>query len=521
MSLRATTWERTPAGPSRSPRPVHIASIPCGPTTPTTGVVIYGNFIGTNAAGTGAVGNGSGGISLGCGASNTSVGATSAGAGNVISGNSSVASSAPGIGVSSTASGNVIQGNLIGTNPSGTAALPNFLGIDLEGAVGVTVGGTSAAARNVISGNSNTGVRISSGSNHTVQGNFIGTDATGASALGNNNQGLRIDNSTGNVVGGSAAGAGNVISANSDVAVRITTASNNTIQKNVIGLNAAGSALLGNLGGGVYVFGGTGNRITANSIDGNTNLGIDLGGDGVTPNDPCDPDAGSNNLQNYPVLTSVSSGGGSTTIQGTLNSTANTSFTVEFFSSPACDPSGFGEGRVYLGSAVVATDGTCSATFNTTLPVSINTGDRVTATATDPAGNTSEFSACSPTPGQYFTVAPCRVADTRNLIGPYGGPALAANADRTFVIATQCGIPSSATAVAFNFTVTQPTALGDLRVIPAGVGLPLVSVMNWRPGQTRANNAVVSLGPAGDIVAHVDQGSGTVHFIIDVNGYFQ
>jgi len=61
----------------------------------------------------------------------------------------------------------------------------------------------------------------------------------------------------------------------------------------------------------------------------------------------------------------------------------------------------------------------------------------------------------------------------------------------------------------------------ESRVVPAGVGLPLVSVMNWRPGQTRANNAVVSLGPSGDIVAHVDQASGTVHFIIDVNGYFQ
>ncbi len=121
----------------------------------------------------------------------------------------------------------------------------------------------------------------------------------------------------------------------------------------------------------------------------------------------------------------------------------------------------------------------------------------------------------------FFTVSPCRVADTRNPNGSYGGPALAANADRTFVIANRCGIPLAASAVAFNFTITQPTALGALRIVPAGVGLPLVSVMNWRPGQTRANNAIVSLGPVGDIVAHVDQSSGTVHFIIDVNGYFQ
>jgi DNA-binding beta-propeller fold protein YncE len=126
-----------------------------------------------------------------------------------------------------------------------------------------------------------------------------------------------------------------------------------------------------------------------------------------------------------------------------------------------------------------------------------------------------------PAGAQLNTVTPCRLADTRDPVGPYGGPALAANADRTFVITTKCGIPPGARAVAFNFTITQPTGLGDLRVFPGGVGLPLVSVINWRPGQTRANNAVVSLGPSGDIVVHVDQASGTVHLIIDVNGYFQ
>jgi hypothetical protein len=120
----------------------------------------------------------------------------------------------------------------------------------------------------------------------------------------------------------------------------------------------------------------------------------------------------------------------------------------------------------------------------------------------------------------YFTVSPCRVADTRNPNGPYGGPALAANADRSFVIGGQCGIPATAQAVSFNFTVTQPTGQGDLRTFPGGAGLPLVSTLNWRPGQTRATNAVISLGPSGDVVVHVDQFSGTVHFITDVNGYF-
>ena len=127
----------------------------------------------------------------------------------------------------------------------------------------------------------------------------------------------------------------------------------------------------------------------------------------------------------------------------------------------------------------------------------------------------------APPGAQFNTLTPCRVADTRNPAGPYGGPALSAGANRTFVIGGQCGIPSNAGAVAFNFTVTQPTGLGDVRIFPAGGTLPLVSTLNWSPGQTRANNAVISLGASGDITVHVDQASGTVHFIIDVNGYFQ
>jgi hypothetical protein len=120
----------------------------------------------------------------------------------------------------------------------------------------------------------------------------------------------------------------------------------------------------------------------------------------------------------------------------------------------------------------------------------------------------------------FYTLTPCRVIDTRNPTGPYGGPALAANADRTFVLIGQCAIPSSAKAVSINVTITQPTALGDLRLYPGGA-LPLVSAINYRARQTRANNAIITLGTAGDIAAHCDQASGSVHFILDVNGYFQ
>jgi hypothetical protein len=120
-----------------------------------------------------------------------------------------------------------------------------------------------------------------------------------------------------------------------------------------------------------------------------------------------------------------------------------------------------------------------------------------------------------------FTVTPCRLVDTRNPTGPLGGPALAAGQNRVFTLVGQCGLPSGATALSVNVTVTQPTAPGDLRLYPGGSALPLVSAINYRAGQTRANNAIVSLGAAGDLAVQCDQSAGSVHFILDVNGYFQ
>jgi hypothetical protein len=121
-----------------------------------------------------------------------------------------------------------------------------------------------------------------------------------------------------------------------------------------------------------------------------------------------------------------------------------------------------------------------------------------------------------------FTVTPCRVIDTRNATGPYGGPALAGGSVRTFVLGGQCGIPAGASAVSLNVTVTQSTGPGDVRLFAGGSTLPLVSTLNYGTGQTRANNATVTLGIGGDMSVRVDQaGGGTVQFIADVNGYFQ
>jgi len=119
-----------------------------------------------------------------------------------------------------------------------------------------------------------------------------------------------------------------------------------------------------------------------------------------------------------------------------------------------------------------------------------------------------------------YTVTPCRLVDTRNPAGPLGGPALAAGQDRVFTLAGQCGLPAGIRAVSVNITVTQPTAAGYLTLYPGGPA-PLTSSMNYRAGQTRANNAVLAVGGSGEIGVRCGQASGTTQFVLDVNGYFQ
>ncbi|HTC86566.1 MAG TPA: S-layer homology domain-containing protein, partial [Candidatus Acidoferrum sp.] len=148
-----------------------------------------------------------------------------------------------------------------------------------------------------------------------------------------------------------------------------------------------------------------------NTIAFNGGLGIDLFPPGVTPNDLCDGDTGPNNLQNFPVLSSIQLDLGSTQIQGSLNSAAGTIYRVEFFASFACDPSGYGPGHKFLGSVDRTTDAGCNVALSANLPVSA-LGPWITATATDPGGNTSEFSACLAIPSPSVTA-----------ISPTSGPA--------------------------------------------------------------------------------------------------
>jgi hypothetical protein len=124
----------------------------------------------------------------------------------------------------------------------------------------------------------------------------------------------------------------------------------------------------------------------------------------------------------------------------------------------------------------------------------------------------------------FYTVTPCRLVDTRNAAGTYGGPALAGGGgERAFPAAGQCGVPIDAAAIAINVTVVQPTGPGDLRLFPSGIGLPLISMINFASGQVRANNGVLSLGSGalGSFVVHNDMASGSVHLLVDVAGYFR
>ena len=275
------------------------------------------------------------------------------------------------------AGGNVIEGNYIGTDVSGTLALGNYSGVFITNdSDNNIIGGTTPAARNLISGNMSSGIEFGSApgaepTGNQIRGNFIGTKANGTQALGNL-VGVWIVAAPGNTIGGTASGEGNTIAFNG--------------------------------GDGVAVSSGTGNVIRRNSIFSNTGLGIELAPDGVTPNDTGDGDTGPNNLQNFPVVTSVVVG--STTVQGTLNSTANTQFTLEFFYSSSCDPSGNGEGENFLGSTTETTNGSGDAPFTVVFPDTVPLGRFITATATDPGGNTSEFSGCIPAAGPTPTPTP-------------------------------------------------------------------------------------------------------------------
>ena len=238
----------------------------------TSGNVLFGNKIGTDANGTAALGNAVAGILIDIDAANDTIGGTAAGAGNVVSGNLSQNVVIAG----SSVSGNAVLGNMIGTDVQGTAGLnPAADGVYLAAARDNTIGGTAAGAGNVISGN-RIGVYVSSGTTGTVvSGNKIGTTVRGTAAVGNAGGGVAVTfGASANTVGGTAAGAGNLISGNNSFGVLINGfgTTRNAVLGNRIGTDVSGTAAVGNAGDGVLI----GGRAVANTVGGSTAGAINL-----------------------------------------------------------------------------------------------------------------------------------------------------------------------------------------------------------------------------------------------------
>ncbi|HUA65564.1 MAG TPA: M12 family metallopeptidase [Alphaproteobacteria bacterium] len=322
--------------------------------------IISGNYIGPDAAGTNSPGVQTYGIGVLTSTSGNVIGGTSAGAGNVLSGNT-----AYGIFIQGPdASGNVVEGNLIGTDSTGTNALPNGgWGIGIwNDANSNVIGGTTPAARNVISGNTGAGygIAIGTANSNVVEGNYIGTDVSGKLPVPNSFAGLAVESgSVGNVIGGTAAGAGNVI------------------DYNYIGV-------------AVYQSNTTNNAIRGDSIFDNTWLGIDLDG---FPGDHVGFEAGPNDWQNYPVITNAFGYGGSTIVQGNFNSLPNDTYFIDFYVNSVEESYGYGQGQVYIGSKTVTTSGAGNALFAYTNSSANYAGQYISATATAATGDSSEFAA--------------------------------------------------------------------------------------------------------------------------------
>ncbi len=387
---------------------------------------IQGNFFGTNTAGTAAEGITQGPLYL-SDSPNSSVGGptlvTGQAPGNVLSG-----SLGYGVYIAGTFGANVnttVQGNLVGTNATGTAALPNVYGIAVVAVQGVLVGGTTAMTRNVVSGNSFDGVELNSAYNNTVSGNYIGTDITGSAALGNG-VGIFLAGShtagTFNTIGGTTAGSANVISGSNgtsgpgkgDGIVSNDGSVEDRVLGNLIGTTASGTGALPNAANGIETINGGRMQIGApNGVGSNTitrNLGAGIraqrggpiifgnsivanGGLGIANDSPA---AGMPTFQ----VTTVTPVAGGSRIQGTLTGVfAANDYTIQFYANTDCDPSGAGEGEFYLVSGVAHATVAGTLAVDLTSPTAVTAGQAVTGTVTlqNPTQGlltTSNFTTC-------------------------------------------------------------------------------------------------------------------------------
>ena len=387
---------------------------------------VEGNFLGTDPAGTQRLVDSGGEVLVG-NAPSAHVGGSTPAARNLIT--------ACGVAVHATGANNgaVVEGNVIGVAASGDVLLTPPCGSTTFPIV--IDGPNGQAIRNVVAGGAN-GIFLQGSSGKSARGNYVGTDATGTVVLGLTQQAMSV---TGNdhTVGGPDPGDGNVLAGADFYEGLLIGGSGHVVQGNFVGTDVTGTLDLGNHRIGINVsgtnirIGGTGpgegntiafnggtfgnsagiiiqgqqvsvrgNRIFANKTISNDGLGIDLfvgGNTGVTPNDPLDADGDTNGLQNFPILISAGPAlaeGSGTHVVGVLDSKPSTTYDIDFYSNPACAdrPQEYLEGQDYIGSTQVTTDGSGHAAFDLTLSPTVENGTRISATATDPNGNTSEFS---------------------------------------------------------------------------------------------------------------------------------
>lgn len=373
-------------------------------------IFILGNYIGIDPTGSMDRGNNVGIQLTHNGATNIRIGGTDPADRNVISGNGDAGIRVTGNPALAPPSEFIIEGNYIGTDAGGTEALGNtFDGIAIGHGTNARIGGTEPGAGNIVSANGRYGIILSTSTNSgtlvssmTVQGNFIGADATGTSALGNGLDGVHIDVTGGHVIGGSEGGAGNVISHNSGDGINVNGAVNLVeVEGNVIGSNG---------GDGVFIYASWPAYLlsTKNVFGANGGLAVNLAcsgnstNDGSTSNDTEDADGGPNECQNYPDIASSGVSGGAEDLVITYSvdtAPANATYplTVEFFRAESASEA---EGVEYLGSDTYTesdwtgsgtSPGTKQANLGNAAALGMGEGNIVVATATTADGYTSEF----------------------------------------------------------------------------------------------------------------------------------
>lgn len=316
---------------------------------------------------------------------------------------------------------NRIEGNVVGLDLAGDAARENIR----EGIV-VVNSSFNLITGNLISGNGGHGISLAGASvGNVIKNNRIGTNLNGDSRRANGGDGIRIEgqNAHSNLIGGATPGDGNLLSGNGGCGVFLDNCATNTIAGNMIGCDANGRDPLYNSQRGILLVSGardntiggsepgSGNRVAFNThgvvladdcglrnavlgnlIYANRHMGLDVGGDGPTTNDVMDADSGPNSGQNFPLITNLEVTPSGTRIAGSLASKADTRYRVELFADHYTASTGHGRDQTFLGKCLVETDAGGFGSFQTNLAMALDPMDLVMVTATDPEGNTSEFS---------------------------------------------------------------------------------------------------------------------------------